>query len=73
MTQPLTFEESLKQLEEITKKLEGGNISLEESVKLFEQGTRLKAHCETLLKDAQLKVEKIIETPDGEVKTEAFC
>ena len=63
----MTFEESLKQLEEITKKLEIGNISLDESVKLFEEGSRLKKHCESLLKEAQLKVEKIIENPDGTV------
>lgn len=64
----MTFEESLKRLEEITKKLEMGNISLDESVALFEEGSRLKKHCETLLKEAQLKVEKIIENPDGTVK-----
>lgn len=61
----MTFEEALKRLEEITKKLEIGNISLDESVQLFEEGSRLKKHCEALLKEAQLKVEKIIESPDA--------
>ena len=68
----MTFEESLKRLEEITKKLEAGNISLDESVALFEEGSKLKKHCETLLKEAQLKVEKIIENPDGTVSVSAF-
>ena len=63
----MTFEEALKRLEEITKKLEMGNISLDESVKLFEEGSKLKKYCEDLLKEAQLKVEKIIENPDGTV------
>ena len=68
----MTFEESLKRLEEITKKLEMGNISLDESVQLFEEGSKLKKHCETLLKDAQLKVEKIIENPDGTVSLQGM-
>lgn len=68
----MTFEESLKRLEEITKKLEMGNISLDESVQLFEEGSKLKKHCETLLKDAQLKVEKIIENPDGTVSVQGM-
>ncbi|USO02477.1 MAG: exodeoxyribonuclease VII small subunit [Alphaproteobacteria bacterium] len=63
----MNFEESLKRLEEVARKLEAGNISLDESVKLFEEGSKLKKHCETLLKEAQLKVEKIIENPDGSI------
>lgn len=65
----MNFEASLKRLEEVAKQLEAGNISLDESVKLFEEGSKLKKNCETLLKEAQLKVEKIIENPDGSVST----
>jgi len=63
----MNFEEALKKLEHVAKKLEVGNMSLDESVQLFEEGSKLKKHCEMLLKEAQLKVEKIIENPDGSV------
>ncbi|MDR0406565.1 MAG: exodeoxyribonuclease VII small subunit [Holosporales bacterium] len=56
----LTFESALSELENIVRKLEEGHIPLEEAVALYEKGAYLKAHCETKLKNAQLKIEKII-------------
>jgi len=51
------FERSLTRLEEIVKQLDESNVSLDDSVKLYEEGKRLSNRCEALLKDAQAKIE----------------
>lgn len=61
----LSFEDALKQLEEIVSKLESGQAPLEESIDLYSRGAALKAHCESRLKSAQLRVEKIVVGPGG--------
>lgn len=61
----LSFESALKRLEDIVNRLERGEVPLEESIALYETGARLKAHCEAKLKDAELKVQQIVLTPDG--------
>ena len=61
----LSFEQALAQLEAIVAKLESGQAELETSITLYERGARLKAHCETRLRAAQLKVEKITLGADG--------
>lgn len=70
MTEPadisaLSFEEALKRLEAIVDRLERGEAPLEESISLYEEGARLKAHCEARLEAARLKVEKIVVGPGG--------
>ena len=60
----LSFEEALQRLETIVSRLESGQAPLEESITLYEEGARLKAHCESRLKAAQLRVEKIVVGPD---------
>lgn len=62
----LSFEQALAQLEEIVAKLESGQTELERSILLYERGARLKAHCESRLRAAQLRVEKIVVGRDGE-------
>ena len=52
--------------------LEGGEVSLEESIKLFEEGTRLTARCTKLLDEAELKVTKLLQGPDGTPVEEAM-
>lgn len=64
----LSFEDALARLETIVSRLESGQAPLEESINLYEEGARLKAHCETRLKAAQLRVEKIVVGPDGAAK-----
>ncbi len=59
----LSFEESLNELENIIKKMESGNIKLSDSVAFYERGIQLKNHCEDLLQNAKLKIEKIQLTP----------
>ena len=61
----VTFEESMRRLDEIVKALEAGDVPLEESMKLFEEGTKLAAKCSALLDTAELKVSKLMAGPDG--------
>ncbi|EKO36039.1 exodeoxyribonuclease VII, small subunit [SAR86 cluster bacterium SAR86E] len=60
----VNFESSLKKLEEIVSKLEDGDISLEDSVKSFEEGIGLVKECQKQLSDAELKVKKLLESGD---------
>lgn len=66
----VSFEKALAELEQIVQKLEGGQVDLEESIALYERGASLKAHCETKLKAAQERIEKIVVSDNGTVKAE---
>lgn len=69
----MSFEESLKELEEIVRTLETGGLDLEKSIKNYERGTSLKNNCESKLNEAKLKVEKITsQDQNGNVNTEPF-
>lgn len=61
----LSFEDALAQLESLVQRLESGQAPLEEAVSLYERGARLRALCEERLKAAQLRVEKVVLSPDG--------
>lgn len=67
----LSFEAALKELEGIVEKLESGDVPLEESIRIYERGAALKAHCLGKLKKAQLKVEQIVLNQDGDVSLAA--
>lgn len=67
-----SFEDSLKKLEEIVAQLERGDIPLEESVRLFEEGTRLSLECRQQLEEAEGKVELLVKQRDGAMKREPF-
>ncbi len=66
----LSFEQALAELERIVGQLETGQAPLEESIALYERGALLKAHCETRLEQARLKVEKIVVGPAGAATSE---
>ncbi len=66
----LSFEEALVELESIVKSLETGQAPLEESITSYERGTLLKKHCESKLRDAQAKIEKITVRDDGSITTQ---
>ena len=66
----MSFEDALKELEDIVRKLESGNVELEKSIEIYERGAKLKAHCESRLKTAELKIEQIVQGGDGKPKTE---
>lgn len=61
----LSFEDALAELERIVAELESGKAELERSIQAYERGAALKAHCEAKLKQAQLRVDKIIVGPGG--------
>ena len=62
----LPFERALAELEEIVTKLERGSVPLEESITIYERGEALKKHCEALLRNAEMRVEKITLGADGQ-------
>jgi exodeoxyribonuclease VII small subunit len=67
-----TFEESLKQLETIVAQLERGDLPLEDSIKMFEEGMRLSAQCKQELDSAESKVQILLKQRDGSIKPEPF-
>lgn len=68
----LSFEKALGELENIVRKLEGGQADLDSAIKDYERGNELRGACEQKLAAAKLKVEKIISQENGKVKTELF-
>ena len=65
-TDKLSFEDAYKQLSELVKKMESGEMPLADSVAAYEQGIKLKAYCEQLLKEAELKIETLKISNPGE-------
>ncbi|MBE6923675.1 MAG: exodeoxyribonuclease VII small subunit [Ruminococcaceae bacterium] len=63
--QNATFESNMQRLEQIVRAMERGDVALEESLKLFQEGTELVRSCGKLLDDAQLQVQKVMTAPDG--------
>ena len=63
---PLSFEDALKRLEEIVRTLEKGEAPLDRSIELYQEGDRLKRHCEARLRDAQARIEQIALGSDGQ-------
>jgi exodeoxyribonuclease VII small subunit len=61
----LSFEQALAELERIVAELEAGRTDLEQSIDAYARGSLLKAHCEAKLKEAQLRVERIVIGPSG--------
>ncbi len=64
----MAFEKALGDLEQIVQKLERGEVALEESIALYERGEALKKRCETLLGQAETRIEKITLGSDGQPK-----
>ena len=63
----MSFEEALRALEEIVKRLESGDTALDESIALYARGDELRAHCQKRLDAAQARIEAIVAGPDGKV------
>ncbi len=68
----LSFEDALAELEDIVGGLETGQAKLDEAIKSYERGALLKRHCEAKLKQAQAKIDRIVEAADGALETEPF-
>jgi len=67
-----TFEQNMQRLEQIVRAMERGDVPLEESLELFQEGTSLVEACGKLLDDAELQVKKISTAADGTPVEEAF-
>ncbi|QMU58776.1 MAG: exodeoxyribonuclease VII small subunit [Boseongicola sp.] len=61
----MTFEDAMRALEDVVNRLEAGDVPLEDSIKLYERGAELKAHCQTKLAEAEEKVASITLDGDG--------
>lgn len=68
----MKFEKTLNRLEEIVDKLEKGEIPLEDSLKLFEEGMNLLAELKKYLLDAEFKIQKLIKDSEGRLKTDEY-
>jgi exodeoxyribonuclease VII small subunit len=68
-----TFEANMQRLEQIVRAMERGDVPLDESLKLFQEGTELVRICSMLLDDAQLQVKKIMTATDGSPVEEDFA
>ena len=68
-----TFEENMQRLEQIVRAMERGDVALEESLKLFQEGTQLVRDCGKLLDEAELQVKKVMVAADGTPRMEAFA
>ncbi len=66
------FEDSIGKLEEIVNKLETGDVTLDESLSLFEQGIKLSKSCQKMLDNAEKKVSALMANDDGEMEKQAF-
>lgn len=66
------FEDAFQKLESIVKKLEGGNLSLEESLKAFEEGVRLSRFCSKKLDEAEKKLEILLKDSNGRLVPKPF-
>jgi exodeoxyribonuclease VII small subunit len=66
------FEDAMERLEGIVKDLDGGELSLEESLKVFEEGMKLIKFCTEKLDEAEQKITKLVKESDGEYKHQPF-
>lgn len=68
----MTFEVSMQRLEQIVRAMERGDVALDESLKLFQEGTELVRNCGKLLDDAELQIKKVMTAADGSPVMEDF-
>ena len=66
----MSFEDALAELEQIVRRLEGGQVKLDEAIQSYERGAQLKQHCERKLNEAQQRVDRIVIGPDGAIGME---
>ncbi|HEX5320036.1 MAG TPA: exodeoxyribonuclease VII small subunit [Stellaceae bacterium] len=63
----MSFEDALAELEGIVRRLEGGQVRLDDAIQSYERGAQLKRHCEQKLSEAQQRVDRIVVASDGSV------
>ncbi len=67
------FESNLKELEEVVKALESGDVSLDEMLSLFEKGIKLTKSCTSLLENAEQKINVLVKNSEGELTEQPFA
>jgi exodeoxyribonuclease VII small subunit len=72
MEEPKTFEEALRSLEAVVEKLEGGDLSLEDSLTSFEEGVKCANRCQAMLKAVETQVETLLKKQDGSLAIGKF-
>lgn len=68
----LSFEEALRELEQIVQQLEEGNLPLDQALALYERGVALAEHCQALLDKAELRIKQLVPNPEGGYDLEDF-
>lgn len=68
----VSFEQALRALEDIVRRLESGEVPLDASITLYEEGERLRKLCQARLDAAQARIERIVAAPDGAITTQPF-
>ena len=66
----MSFEDALAELEQIVRRLEAGQVKLDEAIRCYERGARLRRHCEGKLEEAQQRIDRIVVGADGAISTE---
>lgn len=70
--QGMTFEAAMEELERLVQELEQGGTDLDRSLEIYERAVVLRDHCRSVLDDGQRRIQKLIESADGTVRTEDF-
>ena len=65
----MSFEDALAELEQIVRRLEAGQVKLDEAIRCYERGARLRRHCEGKLDEAQQRVDRIVVGADGVISS----
>lgn len=68
----LSFEQALSKLETVVRKMESGEAPLEDAISMYEEGMKLKAHCEKKLAEAKMRVDKIVVSGNGAPDVQPF-
>jgi exodeoxyribonuclease VII small subunit len=64
----MSFEDALRALEDVVRRLESGEVPLDDSISLYERGEALRSHCQARLDAAQARIERIVKGPGGEAE-----
>ncbi|MBT3239230.1 MAG: exodeoxyribonuclease VII small subunit [Rhodospirillaceae bacterium] len=66
----MSFEDALEEMEDIVQRLESGQVKLDEAIDAYTRGAHLKEHCQAKLNEAQVKIDKIVLGPGGDIDSE---
>ena len=67
----MSFEDALGEMEDIVQRLESGEVKLDQAIDAYTRGAHLKKHCQSKLKEAQVRIDKIVLGPGGDIDTQS--